>query len=176
MNEGKIAGMNRLHGGLVRVVHNVNPGASVSIVLYDECQAKMGVSNSNCTRKLANELIIKGFAVIGMYSGLKVGHIRISRPPYRTELLAGTDDGDCRPLIFCGPGKSVVISMAETAVENIKARGEEVYGVLDTVSPDNGRTWGFVGPFHSKNNEDKTFLRVALGVSSFKISFNFNVL
>lgn len=43
MNEGKIAGMNRLHGGLARVVHGVNPDASVSIVLYDECQAKISL-------------------------------------------------------------------------------------------------------------------------------------
>lgn len=105
MNEGKIAEMDRLHGDLVRVVHDVNPDASVSIVLYDECQARISVSvsNSNCTRKLVNELIIKGFAVIGMYSGLKVDHLRISRPLCRIELLAGLDDDNCRSLVSCGP-------------------------------------------------------------------------
>lgn len=135
MNEGKIAEMNRLHGDLVRVIHDVNPDASVSIVLYDECQAKLSVSNSNCTRKLVNELIVKGFAVIGMYRNGCVDHIRLTRPLYRTELLVGTIEDDCRPLIFCGPDKSVVINMAETAVENIKARGELIFSTSRTFEP-----------------------------------------
>lgn len=88
LNEGKVAEMDRLHGDLVRVIHDANPDASVSIVLY----------------------------------------------------------------------------------------GEKVLEVLNMVSLDNGHIWDFVGPFLSKNNEDKTFLRVSLGVSSFKVLFSFNAL
>lgn len=42
MNEGKIAGMNRLHGDLMRVIHDVNPEADISMAFYGACQARTG--------------------------------------------------------------------------------------------------------------------------------------
>lgn len=178
MNEEKIAEMDRLHGDLARVIYNVDPDASVSITLYDESSAKVSVSNSNYTRKLINELIAKGLAVIGVYSNLHVDHIRVVRPCYRVELLVGVDRDSCNPLIFSSSDKNVVIDMAKKAMGSAEKRGggEKVLAVSNYISLDGGRTWDFVGPYDAKNDEYKTFLQVQLGVSSFQISFNFNVL
>lgn len=176
MTSAKIAGMNALQGALMRIICEVDASADISITLYDESQAKLSVHHCNHVRKLVNGLTAKGFAVLGVYKNIYTTCIRVSRPLYCIKLHAGHDWETERTCRFAGHDCKYVTGMAENTVKRVKARGERVLDVSNMISLDNGRTWDFVGPYLSDNDQDKTYLQVQLGISSFRIPFNYNAL
>lgn len=168
MNNIKSIEMSRLQDDLMQVICDVTPCVSVGITIYDESQAKIALVKNNYTRDIINALIAKGYAVLGVYSNPHVDYIRVSRPLYRIELIM--DEPEHREVYFVGPHKNALIDMAQN-----EARGK-ILDISNSISLDNGRTWDLVGPFFPKNMESRSFLRVSLGVSSFRISFDLNVL
>lgn len=168
MNNIKSIEKDRLRDDLMQVICDVTPNVNVGITIYDESQAKISLVKNNYTRDIINALIAKGYAVLGVYSNHYVDYIRVSRPLYRIELTM--DEPEHREVYFVGPDKNALIAMAQN-----EARGK-ILDISNSISLDNGRTWDLVGPFSSKNMESWSFLQVSMGVSSFRISLDFNVL